>query len=270
MEDLDAVAERIGEHDKVLDPPLVGERARAARKLDAGLLQPCREVVERGRVRHLPAEESHALAAVLVHDHALLAVVHPQRQALAALVDELHAEKPGAEGGPVLERLRANADIAETLNIHGQRPPWADARHPASKFGVSGAGRASSVLRGNMRVLDDLGNVARSGASIVVLAHRDATIRAGRPCAAPRRPVAAAAGTAGSSVQAGPAKTGGMSIPSYWGVFPDRRRALRAPRRCDRAARRPLPGKRGVKGSLDWRRARCSARGWPPRPVREE
>src|SRR5262245_14063202 len=130
MEDLDAVAERIGEHDKVLDPPLVGERARAARKLDAGLLQPCREVVERGRVRHLPAEESHALAAVLVHDHALLAVVHPQRQALAALVDELHAEKPGAEGGPVLEQLRANADIAETLNIHGRRPPWANARHP--------------------------------------------------------------------------------------------------------------------------------------------
>src|SRR5262249_1084785 len=115
----------------------------------------------RGRVRHLPAEEAHALAAVLVHDHALLAVVHPQRQALAALVDELHAEKVRAECGPVLERLRANADIAETLNIHG-RPPWANARHPESGFGVSGAGRASSVLQGNMRVRDDLGNVARS------------------------------------------------------------------------------------------------------------
>src|SRR5262249_17492438 len=178
----------------------------------------------RGRVRHLPAEEAHALAAVLVHDHALLAVVHPQRQALAALVDELHAEKVRAECGPVLERLRANADIAETLNIHG-RPPWADARHPASGFGVSGGGTSIVSSAGKYArprrswQCREVGrhrrtNPSGSGAGNVVLAHRDAIIRADRPCVAPRRSVAAAAGTAGSSVQAGPAKTGGMSIPA--------------------------------------------------------
>ena len=42
MEDLEPVAERIGEHDQVLDAALVGERARAARDLHPGLLQSVR------------------------------------------------------------------------------------------------------------------------------------------------------------------------------------------------------------------------------------
>src|SRR3954451_4767205 len=134
MEDLDAVAERVGEHDEVLDAALVGERARAARDLHPGFLQPCAEILQGGRVRHLPAVEADALAAVLAHHHALLAVIHPQRQALGAPIGELHAEKPGAEARPVLERFGANADISKTLNVHGRPPSWLDA---AGEYGLS-------------------------------------------------------------------------------------------------------------------------------------
>ena len=65
VENLQPVAERIVEDDQVRDPPLVGERARAARELDAGLFKPRRERVERGGVRDLPAEKADAFAAVL-------------------------------------------------------------------------------------------------------------------------------------------------------------------------------------------------------------
>src|SRR5262249_40912930 len=100
----------------------IRKRARAAGNLDPGPLQPSGEIVERGGVGHLPAEESDALAAVFADEHALLAVVHPQRQALAAPLGALQPYELGAEALPVLERFRTNADIAETLNIHG-RPP---------------------------------------------------------------------------------------------------------------------------------------------------
>src|SRR5206468_1429000 len=100
-------------------PPLVGERARAARDRDAGLFELRRDGVERGGVRHLPAEEADAFAAVLADDDALLAIVHAQSEGLCALVHELHAEERGAEARPVLKRLRAHADVTETLNIHG-------------------------------------------------------------------------------------------------------------------------------------------------------
>ena len=95
---------------------------------------PCAEILQGGRVRHLPAVEADALAAVLAHHHALLAVIHPQRQALGAPIGELHAEKPGAEARPVLERFGANADISETLNVHGRPPSWLDV---AGEYGLS-------------------------------------------------------------------------------------------------------------------------------------
>src|SRR5262252_6921640 len=119
VDDFEPIAERIGEHDEVLDAPFIRQRARAAGNLDPGLLKSRGKIIERGGVGHLPTEESHAFAAVFADDHALLAVVHPQRQALAAALDELHPEELGAEALPVLERFCTNADIAETLNIHG-------------------------------------------------------------------------------------------------------------------------------------------------------
>ena len=112
------VAGRIVEHDQVLDLPLVGERARAARDLGAGALEPRGERVERRRVRHLPAEEADALPAVGIDDEALLAVVHAERERRAALVDALQAEEIAAVARPVLQVLGANPDIAQSFDAH--------------------------------------------------------------------------------------------------------------------------------------------------------
>ena len=88
----------------------------------AGLFEPRRIGVERGGVGDLPAEEADTLAAVLADDDALLAVVHAEREALGALVDQLHAEEAGPEVRPVLQRLGANADVSETFDRHGPPP----------------------------------------------------------------------------------------------------------------------------------------------------
>ena len=100
VEDLQAVAGRVVEHDQVLDVPLLGERARAARDLGAGGLDPRREGVERGGVRDLPAEEADALAAVGVDDEPLLAVVHAEGERRTALVDALQAEEARCRRSP--------------------------------------------------------------------------------------------------------------------------------------------------------------------------
>ena len=93
VEDFEPVADRVGEHDQVLDPALVGERARAARDLHAVVFQMRRERIERRRVGDLPAVERRAFVCVGVDDDALLAVVHAERERAAALVDQLHAEE---------------------------------------------------------------------------------------------------------------------------------------------------------------------------------
>src|SRR6266516_2191052 len=64
--------------------------ARAAGNLNPGPLQPRGKIIERGGVGDLPTEESDTLAAVFTDEHALLAIVHPQREAFAAPLDELH------------------------------------------------------------------------------------------------------------------------------------------------------------------------------------
>ena len=118
VEDFETIAGGIVEHDQVPDVPLVGERARAARNLGAGRLDPRRERVERGSVRDLPAEEADALAAVGIDHEPLLAIVHAEGEARTALVDTLQAEEVGAVGCPVAQILGANADIAQSLDAH--------------------------------------------------------------------------------------------------------------------------------------------------------
>ena len=81
VEDFEPVAGGIIEHDQVLDVPLVCERARTARHLGAGGLDPGSDGVECGGVRDLPPEEANALAAVGVDHEALFAVVHAKGQA---------------------------------------------------------------------------------------------------------------------------------------------------------------------------------------------
>ena len=113
----------IVDDDQVLDVALVGQRARAARYLGADLFEPRRQRVERGGVRHLPAEEADALPAVGVDHQALLAVVHAERHGVAGLVDLLQAEEVHAVGGPVLQALGANTDVSQRLDAH-MGAPW--------------------------------------------------------------------------------------------------------------------------------------------------
>src|ERR1043166_5630862 len=113
MENLHAIADRVGEHDQVLHAPLVGERTRTPGDLHTASFEPDAERIERGRIRDFPAEETDAGAAVLIDDDALLAVVHAEREARRALVDALKAEQLRAVVAPIAKRLRANADITQ-------------------------------------------------------------------------------------------------------------------------------------------------------------
>ena len=81
VENFEPVAAGIAEHDQVGNVPLAGERARAARDLGASRLDACRDLVESGGVRDLPAKEGDTLAAVGVDDEPLLAVIHAKGKA---------------------------------------------------------------------------------------------------------------------------------------------------------------------------------------------
>src|SRR5262245_12950494 len=80
------------------------------------------ERIKRRGVGDLPAVERRALVLVGMDDDALLAVVHAQRQRATALIDELHAEKPRAIGGPIFQIPGADTDIAERIEIHEFNP----------------------------------------------------------------------------------------------------------------------------------------------------
>ena len=122
VEDFQPVAGGVGQHDQVAHLALFGERPGAARERHLVALEVGRIGVERGCVADLPAEEARGIAGVLVHHQPLLLVVHPERGRAAALVDELHAEKPAGIGRPVLEVCRAEADIAERFQAHRSTP----------------------------------------------------------------------------------------------------------------------------------------------------
>src|SRR5262249_25685375 len=125
---LDPVADRIGHHDQVLDVPLVGQPTRAARELHAVLLEVRRKRVERDRVLDLPAIERRRVGLAFLDDHALLAVVHAERQGGAAPVDQLQAEEAARIGIPVLELAGADADVPQRLQIHARSPADSSAR----------------------------------------------------------------------------------------------------------------------------------------------
>ena len=108
MEELHARAERVGEHDQVLDAPLLGQRPDAAlHARPAPSISP--RLIERGGIRHLPAEELHAPLVVLIrlHDHALRAIVHAEGDAAARPVDEL--ESPRCRVPYVRQSARSSA-----------------------------------------------------------------------------------------------------------------------------------------------------------------
>src|SRR5262249_21040432 len=98
---------------------LVGERARAARNLGAGRVDARPHGVQRRGVGDLPTEEADALPAVGVDHEALLAIIHAEGEARAALVDALPAEEVFAVARPVAQVLGANPDIAQRFDAHG-------------------------------------------------------------------------------------------------------------------------------------------------------
>src|SRR3954467_14455202 len=115
---LKPATDRIGEDDDILDAALVGKSATAVGDRDASAFQPGGQRIQCRRVRHFPAEEGSAAVGVGVHDDALFAIVHTQRQRAARLVDKLHAEKPRRVGRPVFQILGADPDIAKRFNRH--------------------------------------------------------------------------------------------------------------------------------------------------------
>ena len=115
VKDFQPVAERIVEHDQILDVPLVGQRAGAVRDFDPAVVQMRGERIERRRIGDLPAEKADAFAAVGVDNDALLAVVHAEGERRARFVDALQAEKARAVARPIAQILGANADITQSL-----------------------------------------------------------------------------------------------------------------------------------------------------------
>src|SRR5262249_46956493 len=107
------------EYDQLLDPALVCERTRPAGDFHAVTFEMAGEIVEGPTVRDLPSVEGGAFAGLLVHDQTLLAVVHPEREAGAALVDELHAEEGPSIVPPFLEPPGPDPDVSERLQVHG-------------------------------------------------------------------------------------------------------------------------------------------------------
>ena len=74
--------------------------------------------IERSGVRHFPAEERDAFPAVIGNDQPLFAISHAKRKGVPALVDKLHPKEMRTKSRPVLKRLRAHTDIAETDDGH--------------------------------------------------------------------------------------------------------------------------------------------------------
>ncbi len=164
----EAVADRIVEHDQVLDLALLGERARAARERNLVLLQVRGEGVERGGVGDLPAVEAGRVDAVLVNHETLLAVVHAERRGAPALVDQLHAEEPAGVGRPVFQVLGAKADIAQRLQAHRRSPAGITPD-------LRGLYHARAALRNNSICPAYIGWKRRI--SMVLQAHRPGTCR---------------------------------------------------------------------------------------------
>src|SRR6478735_6824548 len=74
------IAAGIAKRNQPTHAPRVRKRLRFGRDVDAGRFEPGSELVQRGGVSDLPAEEACAFAHGAVDHDALLAVVHPEGQ----------------------------------------------------------------------------------------------------------------------------------------------------------------------------------------------
>jgi hypothetical protein len=118
VERLQPIARRVSEGDQPVHLPLIRQRRRLAANRYAGVVQPCRERIERCRVRDLPAEIRCAFRHLPVDHQSLAPVVHPEGADRAAGLHLLHAEPARGEIRPVVQRRIPDADIAERLQFH--------------------------------------------------------------------------------------------------------------------------------------------------------
>ena len=115
MKNLEPVADRVVEHDQILDVPFVGESARSLRHVDPLVLKPRGKRIERRGVRDLPAEKADTLAAIGLDDNALPTIVHAEGKRGARFVDALQSQQTRAVACPVVQILGADPDITQSL-----------------------------------------------------------------------------------------------------------------------------------------------------------
>ena len=96
VEGFEWIARGIAERDQLGHMPLIGQRARSARDLDAGVVEPAGKTIELGAGCNLPARHAQAGIAAAVDDQPLLAVVHAEGTHAAAAIDLLHPEQVGS------------------------------------------------------------------------------------------------------------------------------------------------------------------------------
>ena len=99
---------------------------------DAGPVQPGGEPFQRVAVGDLPAIEDGAVGAALVHQDALLAVVHAEGQGRGGGVGHLQPHDARAECAPFVEAGGFHPDIAQAFSMIGlsfKKLAWNGRRH---------------------------------------------------------------------------------------------------------------------------------------------
>src|SRR4029078_11843752 len=99
---------RLCQHTNVFGGTFLCQRSRAARDLMSRRFKARRDRIERSGVRYFPAEKTDALLTGALEDDTLFAVLHAERDSLAALVDALKTEHAAGIFRPVFHIVGAN------------------------------------------------------------------------------------------------------------------------------------------------------------------
>jgi hypothetical protein len=99
----------------------VRQNLRFGRDLDFGTFEPRGERVQSRGIRNFPTEETSSLRQSPVDYDPLLAVVHSERQQRGAALHRLQSHEARSEVSPVLDLVRAETSISESLYCHRAR-----------------------------------------------------------------------------------------------------------------------------------------------------
>src|SRR6516164_11498877 len=97
MKRLHTVTGRVAEGNHFSGATLVRHGGGFPPHRDVGLFQPCRQCIERRRVRDLPAEKTLAVRQPTIDNQALLSVIHAERTHVAATINRLKPRWPLAK-----------------------------------------------------------------------------------------------------------------------------------------------------------------------------